>query len=84
MEPKWFELEGDYSRLHKTYINADYDGPSYPTINSDQHATAIAEFEHRQNELNNLVYDDKGKHKVTFLPGPTKDWDFFVECGFIP
>lgn len=35
-------------------------------------------------ELNELVFDKEGKHKITFLSGPTKDWTYFVECGFIP
>lgn len=84
-EPKWFELEGDYSHLHKVYINDSYDGPSYPQISADEHAAEIAKFERKQDELINLLYeaDAYEKLKVTLIDKPTKDWDYFVECGLM-
>jgi len=93
-EPKWFELEGDYSHLHKTYINSSYNGPEYPKISADEHASEIAKFERKQEELSSLIYDPtddpingfqpQGRLRVTFIDKPTKDWDYFVECGFLP
>lgn len=35
-------------------------------------------------ELYDLVFDADGKHKVTFIDGPTKDWTYFAACGFLP
>lgn len=35
-------------------------------------------------ELSALIFNPDGSHKVDFIAGPTKDWDYFVECGFIP
>ena len=34
-------------------------------------------------ELTGLVYDEDGKKKVQVLSKPTKDWDFFIYCGFL-
>lgn len=92
--PKFFELDGDYSHLHKTYINGSYNGPEYPQISADAHAAAVAKFEQNQEELSKLIYsptddpmigfDPQGRLNITFLDKPTKDWDYFVECGFLP
>lgn len=36
-------------------------------------------------ELEELVYDkERGVPKVKKLPRPTKDWTYFVYCGFAP
>jgi len=34
-------------------------------------------------ELSNIIFDDNGNYKVTFLDKPTKDWDHFVQTGFL-
>lgn len=69
----FFELEGDYRHLQDVYIN------SY--IQGKEKAKGKA----LQDELCNLVYDQEtGKTKVIKLTEPTKDWDYFVHCGFIP
>jgi hypothetical protein len=62
---RFFELEGDYSRLDDTIIN-DVLSP-----------------ENLKEELYSLIYDDNGNEKkIEWLKQPTKDWDFFVSCGF--
>ena len=77
MEPKWLELEGDYSHLNQVYINNSPDDVS-------QVGTLNAYYK-KCDELTDLIYHkDSGKHKVTFIDKPTKDWDYFVECGFLP
>ncbi len=84
MKPQWFELEGDYSRLHKTYINGDPEVQTYPEVSADERVHLQSEYEAKIEELNSLVYDVDEKYKIKFIDGPTKDWDFFVECGFVP
>lgn len=39
--------------------------------------------EYHEELLSNIVYDIDGKVKVTQLDKPTKDWDYFITCGFI-
>lgn len=34
-------------------------------------------------ELNSLVYTNEGLVKVDELDEPTKDWDYFIKCGFL-
>lgn len=87
MTPKFFELEGDYSHLHKTYINGSPEHQTYPGVSADEHARLVGECEKNVDELISLVYhEDSGYHKIEFLEPnqPTKDWDYYVECGFIP
>jgi len=74
-KPEWFELEGDYSHLNKVYLNAVRPEDADP-----------ADWKRKQEELSNLLYgaDAYEKLKVTFIAQPTKDWDYFVECGFLP
>ena len=86
MTPKFFELDGDYSHLHKTYINSGI-SETYPEISADEHDRRIAEYERKTDELTALIYEpESGRHKdsIKFLDSPTKDWDYYVECGFIP
>lgn len=82
--PKFFELEGDYSHLHKTYINGCH--PDEDKLSSDDPKLVQLKEEYAGlcDELTELVYDLEGKHKVAFIDKPTKDWDYYVECGFIP
>lgn len=82
--PKFFELEGDYSHLHKTYINGCH--PDEDKLSSDDPKLVQLQEEYAGlcDELTELVYGLEGIHKVTFIDKPTKDWDYYVECGFIP
>lgn len=86
MTPKFFELEGNYTRLHKIYINGFAEIPQYPEVSADERAQIDAEYTKCLDELCDLVYDNEGSYKVKFLEPnqPTKDWDYYVECGFIP
>ena len=61
----FFVLEGDYSDLDDTFINAD---------DCD---------ETRQNQLNNLVYNEDGTYKVDRFIFPPKEYDYFIHCGFV-
>lgn len=36
-----------------------------------------------QNELINFMYNSKSEFKFSKLDLPTRDWDFFIKCGFI-
>ncbi len=47
-------------------------------LNSSEHSDEVLD------ALNDLVYGDEGKIKVKKLFEPTKDWDYFVTCGFVP
>ncbi len=62
---KFFELEGDYSHLHRVLVNP---------YNCEQK---------RVEELSNIILDAQGNYKVTFFDKPTKDWDHFVQAGFL-
>lgn len=62
-------LEGDYSRFNKVFINAYSESKEYAKL---------------QKELAEFLYDDEGNLLITFPDTePGKDWDFFVDCGFI-
>ena len=37
-----------------------------------------------QKELTSLVFDEEGGIKLKSFSRPTRDWDVFVRCGFIP
>lgn len=52
---------------------------------SHLYSTYINECDNKDNidELSSLVYDEKGKIKVHKLQFPTKDYNFFVKCGFL-
>lgn len=71
MAPKFLELEGDFSCYDNVYINAD--------------SKTIAE-QDLQDELCSYIFTKEGKYKpgLTFLREPTKDWDIFIHCGFLP
>jgi hypothetical protein len=76
MTPKFFELEGNYAHLHKTYINGDPGLKTYPEVSADEHTRLILEHEKKCDELYSLIYHpDSGTHKVTFLEPnqPTKN-----------
>lgn len=83
MKPQFFELEGNYSHLHVTYINGSPEHQTYPEVSADEHARLVNEYETKIEELQRLIYDEAGQHKVKFLEPnqPTKDWDYYVECG---
>ncbi len=93
-EPQWFELEGDYSHLNKIYINGSH--PDEDKLDSDDPKLVClqAEYAGLCDELSSLIYgptddpmngfDPQGRLRVTFIDKPTKDWDYFVECGFLP
>jgi len=69
----FFELEGNYSRLNDVYING------CPFEGQDEN-----EYEKLCDGLNNLVsLPDEPYWKVTKLDTPTKDWTYFVKCGFL-
>jgi len=82
--PKFFELEGDYSHLHRTYINGCHPDEDKLALDDPKLVQLQEEYAGLCDELNELVYTEDGKLKVTFLDKPTKDWDHYVECGFIP
>lgn len=86
MKPKFFELEGDYSHLNGTYINGCH--PDEDKLDSDDPKLVQLkeEYETKIEILHDMVYHQDGTHKVKFLEPnqPTKDWDHYVECGFIP
>lgn len=70
--PLFLELDGDYSRFNKVFINEH--------IDLDDDSDLIYTL---QKELCDLIYDENGNYKVTFTDSPTKDWDVFVSCGFL-
>ena len=73
-KPQWFELEGDYSHFSKIYINECCPEDVDPAV-----------WERKQDELSKLLlHEDTGLARYENLGCPTKDWDFFVECGFLP
>jgi hypothetical protein len=76
-----FEIDGDHSRFHDVYINAEV-----PEGDARDEET----YEALQQELCDLIYYDEdseggeaGELKPDEIEAPTKDWDFFVRCGFI-
>lgn len=74
-DPFFFQLEGDYTRFQNIVINAtDEETAGVDTETLDN----LCE------ELTKLVYKDGGALRVKKLPRPTKDWTFFVYCGFSP
>jgi hypothetical protein len=38
----------------------------------------------KQKELSKILYDDEGNDQQELQHAPTKDWDFYVYCGFMP
>lgn len=81
LTPKFIELDGDYSRLNNIYING------YLDMDDDNPAGRAKRDHHQslQDELSNLVLDARtGRIKLPILNQPTKDWDFFIHCGFLP
>jgi len=66
--PLFFELEGDYRHFNGIYIKGD------------------EKSEARADELAELVLDkNTGEMKLpVFGMPPSRDWDYFITCGFIP
>ncbi len=73
LQPKFLELEGDFRHLNDVYINTYIEDEGEQT-----------EYNKKVEQLNNLLYKEDGHYKVTFLSEPTKDWDYFIHCGFLP
>lgn len=70
----FFVLDGDYSHLDKVYINAHND----------------EETEIKEDELNDLFYDEEGRFRFDRDTITLKDWvkiasicEHVIECGFI-
>lgn len=82
-QPQWFELEGDYSHLHKVYINGCHPDEDKLDADDPKLVQLKEEYKNLADELDQLVYDPDGGYKVTFIDKPTKDWDHFVECGYL-
>lgn len=70
----FFELEGDQSRFHDVYINADV--PEGVEHTSEQ-------YEALQDALADVIFSEDGEIKIDEIEAPTKDWDFFIRTGFI-
>lgn len=68
LAPKFFELEGDYSRFNGIYINQFTNKQTVETL---------------QQELADLIYNEHGYYKVKFENEPSRDWSIFVHCGFL-
>ena len=89
---KFFVLDGDFRHLDKTYINMCI--PCGEVDEEDEAAVAEAdkkqaEMDAKQEELNNIVYDDKtGATKVTMLDTfPIADVQSgadVIVAGFLP
>lgn len=66
-DSSFFELEGDYRHLNNVYINA-----------------GDADDADKEDELDKLVYKRlTGRFMPDKLLEPTRDWTYFVKCGFI-
>jgi hypothetical protein len=70
----FYEFEGDMSRFHDVYINAE--------LPEETPHTAEA-YGALQEELTDILYTEDGEIKPEELEAPTKDWDFFVRCGIL-
>jgi hypothetical protein len=68
LSPKFLELEGDYRHLNDVYINT-------------YHEDEVKREEHQDKEIELMALLPTG---TKFLSEPTKDWDFFIHCGFLP
>ena len=81
--PLFFELEGDYSHLHKVYINGCHPDEDKLDADDPKLVQLKEEYKNLADELDQLAYTSDGKLKITFIDKPTKDWDHFVECGYL-
>jgi hypothetical protein len=88
-ESFFFELEGDYSHLQGVYINAVHpkdttrekwealqDELSNLIYRTSEEAKAIEKANPKAST--HEIYQKNQK-----IDKPTKDWDYFVKCGFI-
>lgn len=75
LSPKFFVLEGDYRKFDGIYIN---------TYTGDMDKDNQKKYDRLQNQLTDLMYTEDGQYKQQFVSEPTKDWDFFIHCGFLP
>ena len=75
----FFELEGDHRKFHNVFINAG--SPKGLKASKKD----VAAYNKTCDELQALVYEeDTGVIKVVQLEEPTRDWTYFVHCGFVP
>ena len=74
IQPMFLELEGDYTRFDNVYINMFVDDED------ELHRPNLAAL---QDELNTFMFGTDGVMKHKFSAVPTKDWDIFIQCGFI-
>lgn len=52
---------------------------------NDVYINNTASAENLKDELNKLVYDQEtGDYIVDMQSQPSKDWDVFITCGFMP
>jgi hypothetical protein len=75
-DTQFLVLEGDHRDLDGILLNGgapkDFKG-------------GHKRYEKLCNKLMGIVYMEDGQERsLEWLKEPTKDWDFFVHCGFIP
>lgn len=58
-------------------LKGDYSRFNGIYINNDTHLKL-------ENELNSIIFDEiTGSFKLDLLEKPTRDWNYFVKCGFL-
>lgn len=83
---KFFEIEGDYRHLDGVIINACAPGTYKLDLDSPECEQLQSAYEKLGDELINLLLNADGTYRTDrpALSAPTKDWDYFIQCGFEP
>jgi len=80
---KFFEIEGDYRHLDGVIIGACAPGTAKLDWDSLECEQLQAAYEKLGDELVKLLCLEDGTGRPR-LKEPTKDWDYFIQCGFEP
>jgi hypothetical protein len=75
-DTQFLELEGDFHHLDGVFINA---------LPPKNFKGGKRKYEKLCEELYALLYtEDHGERSLPWRSSPTKDWDVFIRCRFVP
>lgn len=83
---KFYEVEGDYRHLNDVVVGACAPGTKGLAWDSPECEQLQSAYEKLGDELIKLLLNADGTNRTDrpALSAPTKDWDYFIQCGFAP
>lgn len=82
---KFFDVDGDYRHLADLNVGASAPGTDELDRASDKCRQLQAAYDKLSEELTKLLFNEDGTYRADrpILKEPTKDWDYFIQCGIL-